>query len=177
MGLSIITHGGKNADSEFAESTRKLGVALGGFASIRLHERVSLQPELLYATKGTDAELDGQPVSTVRMSYVEIPVLARVLILPRARMQPYALLGPALGLLLGAEVEGAVSGNITDLTDDTRLFDLGLTMGVGAAWALSSMGSFTLEARYNLGLISVDDSVNQDDIKNRALTFFVGYQY
>ncbi|NJW55182.1 porin family protein, partial [Salinimicrobium oceani] len=70
-----------NSDS-FSETNSRTGFHLGLLAEIPLGNRFSLQPEVLYSTQGTEADvimLGGGPIQTeYNLDYVQVPVLAKI---------------------------------------------------------------------------------------------------
>ena len=48
--------------------------------------------------------------------------------------------------------------------------DFGSVLGFGL-----NVGPIYVDVRYNMGLSTIDDSANPDDIKNRVISFNVGF--
>lgn len=175
-GLSLATYGGEDADHELVESTNTYGLVIGGFASISFHHLAAVQPEFIFATKGSDVEAGGVYSGGFNLSYLEIPVMARVGIPLRGLIKPYILAGPQLSILLSSEIEEA-DGQTSDAKDDTHGVDVGLILGAGAAINVSSLGgAMLIEARYDWGLRKVYPD-GPFDLQTRTISFLIGYQY
>ena len=91
----------------------------------------SIQPEVLLSVKGTQwntAALEG----SLRLTYLDVPVLLRYAGPPGARARIHVFGGPSVGFLLHAtsEVERPASANI-DVKDRYKGLDLGWVVGIG----------------------------------------------
>lgn len=169
-------YGGQFTEETSAERLPVLGFGAGIFARLELARPggvgLGLQPELGYAPRGADVELDGMSLGNTRASYVELPILARLESPEVGTVAFYAVAGPTLSILLRAEAT-SFTGFVSDTTDDTSTLDLGLTAGVGASVAITPRIALSLEARYVHGALSTDDS-GQNELLNRALFFSLG---
>jgi hypothetical protein len=82
-----------------------------------------------------------------------------------------------MGILLRAKVEDNFGGS-EDIKDRRKPVDVGAVLGLGATWALTPSHGVCFELRYDLGLIStIDIPGNDAEVKNRVLSFMVGYQW
>lgn len=185
IGLGIVTWGGADADDDFLSTVEKIGFSVGAFAKIGLNALFKLdtgpvalliQPELSYVAKGAGIEIDGEDVGEFRSSYVAVALLPRVEYALATRVTPYVVLGPALGLMLNAELENRI-GMVTNIEDNFTSTDFGLVLGLGADVPISAYGTLVFELRADVGLTSIDGQGDGDDIKNRAYSLMVGYQY
>lgn len=94
-GANFATINGEDVD------TRTTFMA-GAYLNIPLvNSPVSFQPEVLYTRKGF--KNDG---ITVKLDYLEIPVLARLRLGEGQQLQPHIYLGPFVGFNINAESEG-----------------------------------------------------------------------
>ncbi|HPD53323.1 MAG TPA: porin family protein [Bacteroidia bacterium] len=135
----------------------KTGYHLGAFVNLPLSDRFSIQPELLYSTKGTRVPyritdwLDGQVALDLR--YLDLPVMGQVKLGRFAHIEA----GPYASLLLDANLKhGSTIPFLNfsyDLPNDvfSRL-DYGLAAGAGM-----DLGHFGVGVRYNYGLGKVED--------------------
>jgi serine/threonine-protein kinase len=55
---------------------------------------------------------------------------------------------------------------------DVKIMDFGLIFGAGVEF-----GKITVDARYNLGLTTIDDSEEEADVKNSVISIMVGYSF
>ena len=93
------------------------------------------------------------------------------------KVQPFVAAGPAIAFFLGARSASFIDGeriSVSSANVNARAIDLGIGFGGGAAMALGP-GHIQTEARYSLGLLSVD-SQNDDEVTNRILTVLIGFQ-
>lgn len=122
-GLSISSF-----KAESKESSSKTGFHGGGFYEIKLGQKISLQPELLFSMKGgkLDPQTTGFTEATYSFSYLSIPVLISFKPTP----QFYIQAGPEIGFLLSvkAEFESGPTNNLTQLYET---IDKGLILGGG----------------------------------------------
>lgn len=144
----------------------------GGFLTLRLTERIAIQPEVLYMMKGT--EYDDEDLS-LKLGYVEVPVLARVaLASAHGGIEPHILVGPAVSLNTTCKWEGRENNIKVEIDcaefDDARSVDFGIVFGGGFAIPTGAF-SIVLDGRYNLGLSSVFEDV---DIKNSTFSAMAG---
>jgi opacity protein-like surface antigen len=149
LGLNLSTVDGQHAD-RFFQPVNRVGLAIGGLASVRLHDWVGVQLELVYSSKGTGRERDGMDVGPFISKYVDVPLLVHARIPLQRRIQPYALAGARLSALLDARVE-YTDGTTVDVKDITTSLDYGLLVGAGAGFDLSAKGALQVEIRYDLG--------------------------
>lgn len=158
------------------------GFHVGGWVSLPLSEQFSIQPELLYSTKGTRWEVQESAMSAdarVKLDYLEIPVN---LVYNLARDVDFQV-GPYVGLLLNSKAEASLSsgsGSVMAFEDldksNFKSADFGLQGGMRFALKPLYLG-FT----YKLGLSEVADSGNArtffGDASNRSIQVFVGYAF
>jgi hypothetical protein len=175
LGVNAVTLGGDNPGGIVFEPTCKLSFAAGGFVNVSLHDSFAIQPEILYVMKGGGREADGMARGSWNINYIEIPVLLQGRYSLLRRLDIYGFLGPEISLLINAELENE-NGETRDFTDEARILDVGVMFGVGTAWRPSQKGALIVEARYDLGLRSIDRDEGVD-ARNRALSLMVGYQW
>ena len=158
------------------------GFHVGGWVTMPLSAQFSIQPELLYSTKGTRWEMQESALSAdakVKLDYLEVPVN---LVYNLARDVDFQV-GPYVGLLLGAKAEASLtsgSGSVMVLEDmdksNFKTADFGLQGGMRFALKPLYLG-FT----YKLGLSEVADTGNArtffGDASNRSIQVFVGYAF
>ncbi len=130
----------------------KTGFHFGAFANIGL-AGISLQPEILYSTKGAD-DFD--------LTYVEVPILLKKNFAKVVNIH----LGPQFGFLTKAE------SNDVDVKDFVKGTDLSLAVGGG----LDLPMGLSAGLRYVLGLSDINDFDGGDEIKNRTFQVYVGYR-
>jgi opacity protein-like surface antigen len=152
---------------------KQTGLTGGVFYGIRLFGPVHLDVEALVTTKGAKYDLDDFQ-NEIRITYLEVPVLARVGFGRAGGFTAYVSGGPSLGLKLKeVQKEG---GDEIPVNDEVKTSDLGVALGGGVTF-----GSWIVDARYTLGLT---DIVNVDaggfaepTAKNKALSLTLGYRW
>lgn len=164
---------------ELADS--RTGVVAGAFLEIPAGPTFALRPEVLFTMKGDKEETDDL-TTTVEFDYIEVPFLAQ-LRLPTGPIRPLIYGGPSVSMRLGSKttIEGTDDlGEVSieeDLDDQTKSVDFGLVAGAGVQIPFGSGTGLGLEARYDYGLVDVNDA-NGDvegfpegiEIKNRVLS-------
>ncbi len=169
QGLSFGVKGGVNyatlSGDDVEDAEWKLGFAAGAVAAFDVMDMLVIQPEVLYSMKG--AESEGESFD---LTYIDIPVLLKYAIPMEGMVAPNLFVGPLLGILLSADAAGE------DVKDQLKSMDYGVVFGAGVDFDLGT-GKVTIDARYNLGLASIDDSGADWDIKNSGMSAYVGYLF
>jgi hypothetical protein len=150
----------------------------GGFVRFGFG-RLGIQPEILSVTKGAEVDDGGTGGdASIKIEYVEVPVLLHLPLTYGASFAPYVMGGPAFAFEIGCE--SSLSGTEVDCDDDTggllsqrKSIDIGLSAGGGLAFAMGP-GAVLVEGRYTWGLTNIDDS-EVTDVKNRSILLLAGY--
>ncbi len=184
------------SNAEFSKNTSsRIAYHVGAMAEIKLNNQFAIQPELLYSAQGLSSEVKvGTPqsgvegTSTVKLNYINIPVMAKYFVMDGLSLE----VGPQLGFLTSAkvatDVEVKVNGKTVeipeqyrkefekeygekDIKDETNSIDFGLNFGASYTYNNIYAG-----LRYNLGLTDlVKDNEGEDAIKNGVFQLSVGY--
>jgi hypothetical protein len=156
----------------------------GGFASIPLTKKLTLQPELVYSLQGATGRPEQNYLVTVtedyRFSYLNIPVLVKYK-LPQAF---FVETGPQIGLLLSGKIDetevGSNNTNSYNIKSQLKSTDLSWVFGVGYC----SPFNIGVDIRYNLGLENVNQAstealtnypIPNGTMKNSVVQFGVFY--
>ena len=134
--------------------TRTL-MGVGGMFEYSFNENFSLQTEPMYLLKGgKKIGENGDPDITAKLSFVELPIFLKYTF--GETIKPYAMTGPAFGLLLTSDIEGEIAGILFkgSIKDITHNFDLGWGFGAGVEIPVSVISVF-VESRYTLGLVNL----------------------
>jgi hypothetical protein len=160
-GLNLANLAGEGADGNM-----KIGVHVGVLKDFSISDKFSIQPGLLFSTKGTKMKFDlgplGEQEFNYTLTYLEIPINA----VYRFGGEDGGFMlhgGPYLGYLLGAKLDE------TSGTDGMKKMDFGIN--VGAGYQLP-MGLF-FRAQYGLGLASIYE--DGESVTNRVIGISVGY--
>jgi len=136
---------------------------------------VAIQPELLYVQKGAQCDVDpftGTDVGetyTVKLDYVELPVLAAMSVPLPSLVKPRVFAGPYVAYNLKAE-GSFETGSSSDL-DFIKPFDYGAVVGVGTDLDFI-LAKVMLDGRYTFSLASIHE--DGGDVKNRTITVMLG---
>lgn len=135
--------------------------------------RIGVQPQVLLTRRGTTLKYEGDTIFTDSMDYLDVPLLARVLVPVSGSVSAYAVVGPRIGFLLSAKSTD-LNGTVQVLEGFDRV-DMGATLGVGAAFAIMPQFLLTLEGRYDQGFTNTDDARSDNPgTRNRAFFFTLG---
>ncbi|MBE8728012.1 porin family protein [Flavobacterium hungaricum] len=165
-GLNVSTLTG-----EYEDDTKSLiGFHVGGFAEIKVIERLAIQPEVLYSAQGARFE-DVLGKYDAKLNYLNIPVLAKFYITKQFTVEA----GPQIGFLLSAKIDGE------DAKDFYKSTDFGFNFGAGYNFT----DNFSAGVRYTVGLTGIYDNNNDDEdfedyidsSKNGNLAIFVAYKF
>lgn len=163
-GLNITTYAG----GDYWDANSLVGFQVGGFAEIKIIERLAIQPEILFSTQG--ASLD-TPLGDYdeKINYINVPVLAKFYITKQFTVEG----GPQLGFLVSAKQDGH------DAKDDYKSIDTGFNFGAGYNFT----DNVSVNLRYTVGLSNVlDYEVDNadeyfDSPKNSVLALTIGYKF
>lgn len=154
----------------------KTGYSIGAWA--RLGQKVYLQPELYYATKGGDMKYSLQldqdiPVAVKKeftLSAVDIPILLGYKIIDMKLVNARVFAGPVASFVINKKIK--TSGGSDKLLEKDDLKDAiwGIQAGAGVDVLM-----FTLDLRYEWGLNNLYD-IDGNDIKSRMLIVSLGYK-
>jgi Outer membrane protein beta-barrel domain len=177
VGLNLATVGGSGVTSPVSMSTL---YEVGLFDEIKIPGGFAIEPDVFYSVKGFSSSgsvsafgFNYTISAKERSSYLDIPVLLKYY-LPNFGSQFNVCAGPSIGFLLKAKVTAEMNGSSTetDATDQTTGTDIGLVLGMGIAVPLGAVDA-TVEARYDLGLKTLDESGNSN-VYNRVFSILVG---
>jgi hypothetical protein len=164
---------------DLTDKNVRTGFNAGVYGRFVITEGVALQPELLYSTRGGEATYNGfgGGRATLKLDYIEVPVLAVVNIVPFLNIH----VGPYVGFLASAKTENANEDNIFNFQneldkDSFENVDFGIAGGIGI-----DVKKFHIGARYNYGLKDIGKdkvfsvaSYSLRDQRNSAVQIYVG---
>ncbi|MFT3825396.1 MAG: porin family protein [Chitinophagaceae bacterium] len=161
------------------DENMKVGYNFGLYAKLPVAKGFSIQPELLYTSKGSKLAYDnafGTGEYRFNLNYIEVPVLAVLNLTPNFNLQ----LGGYASYLTSANIKNLDKDKdeISDVaslkTENFNRFDYGLVGGLGV-----DIQNFTIGARYNYGLREVGKSGSiagqaTNNSKNSVISVFLG---
>lgn len=171
-GVSIATHD-ESGESSPPPFTSRTGFVAGAFYTLPITSWLGVQAEGLYSQKGVKSDLNGIK-TTLAVDYFEVPVLARVR-LRGGTHKVFAEAGLAAAFRLRARTRVPFAGATEEIdsSDQVERLDYGAVGGGGV-----EIGALIFDARYTFGLKDADaDTSDAIKIKNRAITFTVGYRF
>ncbi|GGD29732.1 porin family protein [Flavobacterium orientale] len=185
-----------NLTGDVEDSKSLFGAHVGAFAEIKITDKFSVQPELLFSMQGAKQEftyfesfegftIEETEQTTIKLGYLNLPIMAKFYATENFSLEA----GPQIGFLLSAKVdfeytyretfEGVTeveteSGSV-DIKDEVKSIDFGF--GFGAAYKFTE--NLSVGARYTLGLSSIakDFEGESADIKNNVLQVSIGYKF
>ena len=162
-GANITKVDGKSFKDEF-----KYGYHLGGYATIGLGGRLSIQPEVLFNQYNTKTDSSFKNIyqnafngsNNVKLGYLSIPLLLNYKLGSLLSLQA----GPQFGILLDQ--------NKNLLQNGEEAFKRGDFSMLGGAQL--GLGKIKLTGRYFVGLNNINDIDNKDKWKNQGWQLSVG---
>ncbi len=162
-GANIVKVDGKSFNDEF-----KYGYHLGGYATIGLGGRFSIQPEVLFNQYQTKTDSSFKNIyqnafsgnNNIKLNYLSIPLLLNY------------KLGSFLSLQAGPMFSVLMDQNKNLLQNGQSAFDKGDFSMLGGAQV--SLGKIKLNGRYVVGLNNINDIDNKDKWKSQGFQLSVG---
>lgn len=158
------------------------GFASGALVNLYFNDRVGLQSGLTWGRKGGKGKvrlqtgsIDASVDVDVSVDYLEIPLALLVKIPAGTSVAFHVLGGGAVGFNTNAQGSLSFQGlsESTDIGNEVKNVDFGVLLGAGMSVPIQQI-AFVLDARWTLGMTSIDDSGANLDIKNNAFSFLVG---
>lgn len=173
LGVTMSTWTGDDLGD--ASLDRRTGIAFGGFAQFGIGEAAPfvIQPEILFLQKGVESSAFGS-TEKVKLSYIEIPVLAKYNFPLEGNVKPNILVGPAVSILMSAKDD--FDGEEEDIKDLIKSTEFSIVMGGGVDFTLPSGGVVTLDIRFDVGLSNVVD-IEDATVKNSSYGLMAGYGF
>lgn len=172
-----------SGDTEGMDFKPRVGFNIGAFATIKLSEKVTLQPEILYSTQGAKAENVTADVNGVNytadidfnLSYINVPVMFKYYVADKFNLEA----GPQIGFLTSAETSTKVDGFNQTVDQDAKDFfesvDFGFNVGAGYDFTDKIFAGI----RYNIGLSNVLKTQEGDnsESQNSVFSLSLGYKF
>ena len=158
------------------ELVSKWGFCAGGFIRFSLAKTFAIQPEFLYTMKGAKMEaivLDETMKFEFNLTYLEIPVLIKIMLPTPGIITPHLYAGPVMGIKLSGKIKAEYAGESEeeDISDELKDNDYGLIVGGGI-----DAGKITVEIRYVLGLTTIATEADTD-VKNGVFSIMLGFSF
>jgi hypothetical protein len=163
----------------------RFGMLFGGSYSHDMNTFFTFEIDADYAMKGkkiTGSSNGVQETQIIKLNYLELPVMLKVNIPTRAPFKPDIFFGLSISTLLSAEnyYKLEYEGNSRDTSisiENVNSPEFGLIFGIGGM-ETTAEGDISLEARYSLGLTTIDYSEPVSGvIKNWQIAIILGFLF
>ena len=186
-GINSSTFGGKDATNP--TPSRRTGFMAGVLLVVPIRPSFAFQPELLYTMKGANID-DPSGSGGYKMTYIEVPLLARFDIATSGGVKPFLYAGPAVSFKMSCDIEikssffnvnSTCEEFVSQFASTTKFksIDYGAIIGGGLAFDLSGK-TFSIGARYDhsFGKISEDtDPTVGNDVKHRVISVLATLEF
>lgn len=133
---------------------------LGVMAEIKISDKFSFQPELIYSGQGADTNIESE--GSIALNYLNVPLIGKYYVTKGLSLEA----GPQIGYLLSTK------GGTLDYKDLLKPIDFGVNFGVG--YKLDN--GLYFNARYNLGLSNINNVDGfTDKNRNGVIQLSIGY--
>jgi Outer membrane protein beta-barrel domain len=164
IGTNINKISGKSFKDEFSYN-----YSAGGFATIKLGKKWSIQPEVVFNQVSSDTtsdfsqlyKIDGSTISNIKLNYLSIPLLLNYHLSKGIALQA----GPQYGILL--------SQNANLIENGKQAFKKGDFSLLGGVQL--QLGAIRVYGRYAVGLNNLNDIDNKDQWKNQSIQLGIGF--
>jgi opacity protein-like surface antigen len=180
-GLNVSNFSG---DTDGVDLKSRLGLNIGAFVEVKLSDKFSIQPEVLYSQQGAKLVItgnfnDGYNITSYKaadkenLAYINVPVMFKYYAIEKFSIE----FGPQIGFLVSEKAKIKAEG-ITIEESDTEYYkkgDFGLNFGAGYDFT----ESIFVGARYNLGLTNIGTTAPGNDGKNHngVFSLSLGYKF
>lgn len=186
-GLNMSNFGG-----DFEDTKAIFGFHAGAFAEIKISDKFSFQPELLYSTQGAKFDSSVTDLSgafptvekengEINLGYINIPLMAKYY----ATEKLFIEAGPQVGFLVSAiedyNYSYTVNGVLVDsevldredVKDNYETIDYGMNLGLGYYFT----ENISAGVRYNFGLSNILKDSGDFKSNNGVFQLSIGYKF
>lgn len=167
-----------NFSGDVEDNSTKVGFNVGGFVEIKISEKFSVQPELLFSTQGAQSKYTEDTIKfkeELNLSYINIPVMAKFYVADKFSLEA----GPQIGFLVSAKAKAEVTDGINssseegDVKDGFKSTDFGFNLGTGYDFT----DNLSAGVRYNLGLSNILKDSGSTKLQNTVFSVSVAYKF
>lgn len=166
---AVVGDEGGFIGEETDENPLKIGITAGLMMEMPMGP-LSIGAEVLYTQKG-EKYAWGDDTVTVALDYIEVPVMAKLSLLPMIKFYG----GVSFGFLTTAKVKFDIEG--FDLEDQDIKEHLNSTEMGAIFGAQVKISKLVLDARYNHGLTDIVKDNEGDAVNLRTLSATVGFMF
>jgi hypothetical protein len=183
-GVTFATLSGDDVPDN--DTDMRTGLLGGASLSFQVGDIFAIAPGVYYAQKGTKLQTTFGSVNvdaTLKLDYIEVPILGIFTVTGADRPLGINLfLGPSIAFEISCKVKAEAAGfadssdcdDGDELAGERKKLDLGAIFGAGLAFPLSSGLALTLNGGLDMGLMSLDDSAEENDVKNSVWFLLAG---
>ena len=161
------------------ETKTRTGFVAGVGVLFGLSERIGIGTGGYYSQQGVIFSESGSPELTLKLDYIQVPLLLSLGFPTGGPVTPSIFAGPMLGFKASCKISAqGASQNCDDFGDEAAIksTDFSLLFG-GGIGIRAGTGQFIVNGWYDLGLTKIDDSSDPSDAKNSFFGFGVGYAF
>jgi long-subunit fatty acid transport protein len=170
-----------NITGDIEGSSSKAGIFLGGVAEIKISDKFSFQPELLYSSVGNknvvyDYDYEGDKLEgKINLSYLNIPLMAKLYVADKFSLEA----GPQLGFLLSAKAKGTYTyeGDSESGTEDIKDGYNGVDFGFNFGTSYDFTDNISAGVRYTVGLSNILKDSGDFKQQNSNIAFALAYRF
>lgn len=174
------------------KSKRRVGFQLGAYLTQPLSGALSVQPEVHYIQKGvkldfasTDPEFPIDGALTIKLAYLEVPLLLRYDVGQGTGLRPFFVAGPSLAYRIACQVGiessefdadqdcDADDGDSTTEDDQVKKFDAGGIVGAGVRGMFGSR-TISAQVRYSRGFVTIAKDAGEASPRNTGISVLFG---
>lgn len=175
-----------------SENTTRSGIGFGAYYLNQFSPTVGLSIEAQYIERGTQLDISARNLSDLgdlpfdsvsgdiafKLTYLEIPVLARFTGSPEGSFHPILLGGPVLSIETSSELEVTLEGVSGGMSMDalTKSTTFGLIVGAGFGLDMGETSSLVMQGRYYVGITPAIDEIIFSS-SNSGLGIFAGMEF
>jgi hypothetical protein len=160
--------------SDVEDASNRTGF-LGGVVLVApFSPAVAIQPELLYTMKGAKfSDSEENITGTVKMNYIQVPLLLRFDLSTTGGVRPFAYAGPAIAFKMGCSLEisegtTSISADCDEGPDPSEFKSTDVSGIVGAGLAFNMSGRVaSIGVRFDQGLTKFSEG---NDVKHRVIS-------
>lgn len=158
------------------------GFHVGIFYNLKIKKNIFFQPEIYYVTKGVTLSdsYDGMEIkSTVKLNYIEIPLLLKMVFPTKSSFHPGVFIGRYWAFNTNAKniLEYGSSRTEEDIKGQIANMDYGWVAGISVEYQIGR-GKLVSDIRCNLGSKSIKQIILVDySVKIRSIALMMGYSF
>jgi hypothetical protein len=168
VGIKVGTNINKIQGQSFKDQFT-YGYSAGVYADIKVSNKWSIQPEVLFNQVSTDTsdrfsdlyKINADKISKIKLNYLSIPILLNYNVSKGISLQA----GPQFGILMSQNKDLLQEGK-----DAFKSGDFSMVGGLQLKFS-----SIRLYGRYAIGLSNINDIDNRDSWKNQSIQLGVGF--